>query len=195
MPTGVYQRTKPNWNKGLKNWRPNFKFSEESKAKMSKSHTGMKKPWARPSKLAIENSIKNKPKGENHYLFGKKRPLTLEWRKKIGDSNKGEKNGRWISDRSKLKTSGNSNLDRRSSAYSNWRREVWKRDNFKCKINNSNCLGRLETHHILGWTEYPELRYDINNGITLCHAHHPRKRAEEKRLVSTFTELVSVSKV
>ena len=33
-----------------------------------------------------------------------------------------------------------------------------------------------------------------NNGITLCFAHHPRKRAEEKRLSPYFMELVSVSK-
>ena len=74
---------------------------------------------------------------------------------------------------------------------------VWLRDNFKCKIADQNCKGRIEAHHILGWTAYPELRYQLNNGITLCHAHHPRKRAEEKRLIPTFNELlglVSVSK-
>lgn len=49
-------------------------------------------------------------------------------------------------------------------------------------------------HHILGFKEHPELRYDINNGITLCHFHHPRKKEEEKRLIPTFMELVSVSK-
>ncbi len=48
-------------------------------------------------------------------------------------------------------------------------------------------------HHILGFTAYPELRYEINNGITLCQAHHPLKRAEEKRLAPVFQELVSVS--
>jgi len=37
--------------------------------------------------------------------------------------------------------------------------------------------------------------FTIKNGITLCHAHHPRKRAEEKRLEPLFKELVSVSKV
>ena len=28
------------------------------------------------------------------------------------------------------------------------------------------------------------------NGITLCQAHHPRKRAEEKRLVPVLQRLV-----
>lgn len=96
----------------------------------------------------------------------------------------------WISDRSKLKAK----QERGDSAYREWRKNVWLRDDFKCKIANPDCSGQLEAHHILGWTQYPELRYDINNGITLCHAHHPRKRAEEKRLSPYFQSLVSVSK-
>lgn len=84
--------------------------------------------------------------------------------------------------------------DRRSDgAYQYWRAEVYKRDNFKCRILNTDCGGRIEAHHILGWKSYPELRYELNNGITLCHAHHPKKRAEEKRLIPIFRELVSVS--
>lgn len=67
-------------------------------------------------------------------------------------------------------------------------------DNWKCRIINNDCKGRLEAHHILNWKDYSELRYDINNGITLCHAHHPRGRANEKRLSPYFMELVSVSK-
>ena len=126
---------------------------------------------------------------------GKKRPeFSKEWREKMSKSsigkNKREKHYLWIEDRTKLKEVG----DRRSSIYANWRKQVWLRDNFKCKIANPDCAGRIEAHHILGYTEYPELRYQINNGITLCHAHHPRKRAEEKRLIPTFMELVSVSK-
>ena len=78
--------------------------------------------------------------------------------------------------------------------YKNWRIAVFKRDNWKCKIENQDCNGMLEAHHILGWSSHPELRYQLNNGITLCHAHHPRKRAEEKRLFPYFMELVSESK-
>ena len=101
----------------------------------------------------------------------------------------------WVKDRSKLKRSGESQLARRSSDYMIWRKRVWERDSHTCKINNSDCGGKLEAHHILGFTEHPTLRYETNNGITLCHAHHPRKRSEEKRLSPYFMELVSVSKV
>lgn len=104
---------------------------------------------------------------------------------------KGEKSPYWISDRTLLKKSNRRN----DPAYSEWRRNVWKRDNFKCKIANRDCDGRIETHHILGWSSFPELRYQVNNGITLCHAHHPRKRAEENQLVSVFQKLVETSEV
>jgi len=103
---------------------------------------------------------------------------------------KGLENPRYILDRSLLAKK----QERNDSAYKDWRITVYRRDNFKCKINNSDCSGRLEAHHILGWTEYPELRYEINNGITLCRAHHPKVRAEEKRLIPIFSGLVSVSK-
>lgn len=72
--------------------------------------------------------------------------------------------------------------------------EVKKRDNWKCKLLSSNCKGRLEAHHIFNWVDYPELRYVVNNGITLCAFHHPRGREEEKRMIPIFQELLSVSK-
>lgn len=97
---------------------------------------------------------------------------------------------RYIKDRSLLLKQ-----DRRNdSCYKEWRKNIYKKFNFKCALKNDDCSGRLESHHILSWAEYPELRYEINNGITLCHAHHPRARAEEKRLIPIFQELVSVSK-
>ena len=79
-----------------------------------------------------------------------------------------------------------------SREYQEWRNKVFVRDGFKCRI--CNCDGYLQAHHILRWVDFPELRYQVNNGITLCRAHHPRKRAEEKRLIPEFQALVSASK-
>lgn len=165
---------------------------------------------------AKEKMSEIRKKNPNRYWLGKKRPtLSQETKEKISFSlkghiisqdtkekislgnigkNLGEKSPRYIMDRTQLKTTSEANQARKSFAYSKWRKEVWKRDNFKCKIANKECKGRIEAHHILGFTAYPELRYEINNGITLCLAHHPRKRAEEKRLSPLFMELVSVSK-
>lgn len=110
-----------------------------------------------------------------------------------GKAHRSEKNYRWIKDRTKLCRISKQG-ERRSSAYFEWRKQVWLRDNYKCKISNKECSALIEAHHILGWKEYPELRFITNNGITLCRAHHPRKKSEEKRLSPYFQGLVSVSK-
>jgi hypothetical protein len=102
----------------------------------------------------------------------------------------GENHPNWIKDRAKLKKGD----DRPTSSSVEWTRQVKKRDNYQCKINNQDCKGQLSAHHILNWQDFPELRYDTNNGITLCHAHHPKGRAKEQLLAPTFQELISQMK-
>ena len=152
-----------------------------------------------PKGHKIRLGVKNKDSSnEKNRLTHLGRKYTLEHRKAISKALEGKghfygKYGslhpRWIADRSQLAKK----QERNDMAYQEWRKQVWIRDNYKCKISNPDCNGRIEAHHILGWTEYPELRYQINNGITLCHAHHPRKRAEEKLLIPEFQRLVAVS--
>ena len=80
------------------------------------------------------------------------------------------------------------------TTYKYWMLEVKKRDGWKCRLLSSDCKGRLESHHIFNWNDYPELRYILTNGITLCAFHHPRGRENEKRMIPIFQELLSVSK-
>jgi len=120
----------------------------------------------------------------------KGRKVSKETLEKMKNVCKGEKNYRWIKDRTKLKTDRRKSYD---TQYKQWAIAVKNRDNWKCKILNKDCKGRLESHHILNWVDHLELRYGINNGITLCHFHHPKVRKEEKRLSPYFMELVSVS--
>lgn len=155
------------------------KLSESHKQKISKGNKG-KKLGKVGKKWTEETRMKMIP-----ILTGRK------WKEESKLKIKGKNHYRYIKDRSKLAKKQNRN----DSAYKEWRKQVWLRDNFKCKIANPDCKGKIEAHHILGWSEHPELRYEINNGITLCHAHHPRKRAEEKRLSPYFMGLVSVSKI
>lgn len=80
------------------------------------------------------------------------------------------------------------------SVYRHWMRDVKNRDGWKCRLLNNDCRGRLESHHIFNWMDYPELRYLIENGITLCLVHHPRGRTKEKQMIPIFQELLLVSK-
>ena len=51
--------------------------------------------------------------------------------------------------------------------YKNWRRNTFKRDGFTCQICGEKG-GKLRANHIKRYVDYPDLRIDINNGITIC---------------------------
>ncbi len=58
-----------------------------------------------------------------------------------------------------------------------WRREVFRRDNYTCQTcgkKSRKNSGELEAHHKLPWADYPELRFDLSNGVTLCVTCHKK---------------------
>ncbi len=148
-------------------------FIGNGKQRIGKKHSESAK---KKMSIAHKKRIRQMTQDERSKRFG-------IWKDKYGSEHPN-----YIEDRSLLKKDNRRN----DSMYKEWRKNVYRRDNFKCRIDNENCDGRIESHHILCWKEYPELRYQTNNGITLCHAHHPRIRAEEKRLIPVLQELVSV---
>lgn len=69
-----------------------------------------------------------------------------------------------------------------------WRRSVFERDNYTCKKCGQRG-GRLQAHHIKPYKEYLDLRYDINNGQTLCVDCH--KRTENYGWSMYWTEIAA----
>lgn len=59
---------------------------------------------------------------------------------------------------------------RQTAVYKEWRKKVYERDAFSCQHCGTN--KDLHAHHIKSFSKYPELRYDIDNGITLCRPCH-----------------------
>jgi hypothetical protein len=55
--------------------------------------------------------------------------------------------------------------------YRAWRRSVFARDGFTCVACGQHG-GSLNADHINNWADYPELRYEVGNGRTLCTACH-----------------------
>lgn len=56
--------------------------------------------------------------------------------------------------------------------YQQWRNAVLRRDRYKCRWPNCKCRQKLQVHHIARWADYPMLRYEVTNGVTLCKEHH-----------------------
>lgn len=161
-------------------------LSEEAKKNISNGHKGIA-TWNKGL-----SGLYSKEHREKISIGNKGKKRSLETRKKMSESRKKlcsvkENNPRWFKDRSKLKKSEDRRLD---VAVKHWRLAVYKRDNYCCKLKNEDCSKNIEAHHILPWRDFPELRYDINNGITLCTFHHPKKYAEEKRLSAYFISLI-----
>jgi len=61
---------------------------------------------------------------------------------------------------------------RNSFEYKQWRTDVFFRDKFICQHCGYDKGGRLEAHHIKSYAKYPDLRFDVSNGITLCWNCH-----------------------
>jgi len=67
--------------------------------------------------------------------------------------------------------------------YKRWRNKVFKRDNYTCqKCETKSGQGKkiyLHAHHIKDFAKYPKLRYQIENGITLCNKCHYLKHSHK----------------
>ena len=94
---------------------------------------------------------------------------TEEYRERFSGSN----NPKWKGDAATTKRNG-----RELPIYRDWRKAVFGRDFYTCKCcgarNGNGKYIRLEAHHIRNWKDNPNLRYDVNNGITLCSSCHTR---------------------
>ncbi len=184
MPKGIYLKTQEQKN--------NISLSiqklwgnSEYRQKQVIAHKGLPssnlgKKASLELRLKLSEAHKKNP---TRYWLGKKRPEMRTWL--TGTIPTGKKHWNYQPDRNLLKKHD----ERADSLYTRWRSEVLERDK-ECKLKNEECAGYRIVHHILSWREYLELRYETINGIVLCQYHHPQKRIDEQRLISTFQMLV-----
>jgi hypothetical protein len=79
---------------------------------------------------------------------------------------RGSNNPQWRGGEAKHRNDGRLRWDHRL-----WRQAVVARDKV---CQDCGSAEQLHAHHIFPYATYPHLRYEVNNGITLCHDCHWR---------------------
>lgn len=152
---------------------PNYgkKYPEEVRRRMSEAK--LKNPTRYWLGKKMSEELKRKM---SETRKGKKRkPLTEEHRRRISEAKKGDKTNLWKGGL----TSINKKI-RTSLEYRLWRESVFKRDNWTCVwcgIRGEKGVGKrivLNADHIKTFAQYPELRFAIDNGRTLCVDCHKK---------------------
>jgi len=69
-----------------------------------------------------------------------------------------------------------------------WRQRVFKRDRFTCQLCGQRG-GYIEPHHIKRKFDYPKLRYNVHNGITLCGRCHKMVTGYEDEWVDVLNKI------
>lgn len=120
-------------------------------------------------KLTQEHKDKIRAKS---IFVGDRNPMkSIEMRRRFSEMKKGANAPGW-----KGGVCAENELARKSIEYRLWRESVFKRDNFTCQECGIRAgKGKkvvLNADHIKRFAEYPELRYAINNGRTLCAPCH-----------------------
>ena len=144
-------------------WQKGRKLPEETRRKMAEARRGFK--HSESTKLKMSNNKKGKPfSGKRYNHKGKK--TSEETKLKISESNSGDKHYNWKGGITPENTKIRMSID-----YRLWREAVFARDNWTCQKTGIKG-GSLRAHHIKNFSDYPELRFAIDNGITFCKDSH-----------------------
>ena len=199
MPIGVYTRTKE-YRAKVGDFFRGKKLTQEHKDKIKKNHArpwlGKTRVVTEEHRANLSKALKGRVFTEewknNMSKAGKGKPgpmkgrkLPKEWCKNLSISHKGQKSwnkGKSAKEDNRIASGsrqGNwkggvtpeSTKIRNSIEFSLWRESVFARDNWTCqKSKIKGC--KLHAHHIKNFSQHPELRFAIDNGITLSKDEH-----------------------
>ncbi len=149
-----------------------FSVSEETKQKISESLRGHKLSSETKNKMkgrkAWNNGLRGIQiawnKGLKGFMKGRKMPI--ESRLKMSIDRRGTKGSNWKGGVTPI----NSTV-RKSVEYKLWRTSVFTRDNFACVWCGKKDK-TIQADHIKPFSLFPELRFAIDNGRTLCQECH-----------------------
>ena len=167
---------------------PNFgkHLSKETRDKIAKGNRGKKGLLGKDNPM-YGRTTTNPMYGKHH---------SEETKQKIALTSKGRWLGRKHKEESKLKCqmthkklvalgihpswkggkTTETKMLRTSKKYRDWRKAVFERDNYTCKLCQRKG-GYLEADHRRPFSLFPELRFVVENGRTLCRKCHKNKTA------------------
>jgi len=142
---------------------------KEQRAQLRQINLGKK----HTEKTKRKMSRKAREKGFGKWMKGKKHPIQV--RIKISKAGKKRvKEGRHNNYKGGI-TPENRKV-RNSIEFKLWREAVFTMDNWTCQKcgarSKSGKIVYLHAHHIYNFSQYPELRFAIDNGITFCKKCH-----------------------
>lgn len=147
---GIPRRSKKEANKGLhigRKW--STKALEAIKVGLlewHKNNTVISPMLGKKHREETKQKMSQASIGNRNPMFGRKGALAGNWK-------------------------GGAKNERETLEYREWRIKVWQRDNYTC--TKCGKVGKnLHAHHIKHFAKFPELRYEIENGLTLCKTCH-----------------------
>ena len=134
-----------------------------------------------------------KRKGKNHPRYGKTH--TAETKQKMSIAKKKNPSRYWLG-KEQPHHQGEKNVNwkggvtpihvklRKGIRYKEWRKSVFARDDYECKV--CFAAGYVQAHHIQKFSDYPDKRFETENGITLCRQCHRITQNREHLFIKFF---------
>lgn len=166
-PKNFEEMQKKGWDAVRGSKRP---LKEETKIKIGLANKG-RKATEETRKILSEARKRFYSNGGVHPRGNLGRKTSEETRRKLSEALKGEKSPAW-----KGGVTPENERQRKSIEYTMWREQVFERDNWECQECHTRS-GRgspvtLNADHIKPFALFPELRFVVENGRTLCAECH-----------------------
>lgn len=137
-----------------------YKMSEETKRKISEANKGKQRTPEMVERMRVVST------GKTH---------SPETCKKISENHadlRGDKSHFWKGGKTK-----DTQILRCSAQYVAWRKAVFDRDGYTCKVCSAHGCA-LQAHHIIHVSDDITKSTDIDNGITLCKPCHAKEHPD-----------------